>query len=142
MPDQADEQTRRARELRRQMPPSQRRLWNALRRAQSPGIRFRREAPIHPFYGDIYCHAARLLIEVDGTSHDRSETDAARDLEMKSIGVKTLRVPARAIQANVDSVVEWILRECDERIAAGVASSPSPLARLRRRGPLPKGEET
>jgi very-short-patch-repair endonuclease len=88
----------------------------------------------------MYCHAAKLLIEVDGISHANKETDEGRDLDLKSIGVQTIRVPAKAIQDNVDAVVEWILRTCQERIAGGSAESPSPLARLRRRGPLPEGE--
>ncbi|MBA3726924.1 MAG: DUF559 domain-containing protein [Armatimonadetes bacterium] len=143
MPDQSDQQTNRARALRKLMPPSQRRLWNALRQMQKPGLRFRRETPIDGNYVDIYCHAARLAIEVDGETHRFiGDRDQARDRRLADNGIETIRVPAAAIQRDVDAIASWIVEVCEARFADGAGLSPSPLARQRRPGPLPQGAET
>ena len=53
-------------------------LWNALRRRHL-GVRFRRQEPIGPFIADFVCRSHRLVIELDGASHDDLARDQARD---------------------------------------------------------------
>jgi very-short-patch-repair endonuclease len=139
MSNQSREQTERARMLRRTMQPSQKRLWQALRKLQEPGLRFRQEAPVGGRFIDIYCHAAQLAIEVDGSSHRfAGDSDERRDAQLQELGVETIRIPAADIRDGADAIAAWIVQKCKERIAA--AALPSPRPRLRRDGPLPEGE--
>ncbi|MBK9210147.1 MAG: DUF559 domain-containing protein [Anaerolineales bacterium] len=57
----------RARELRRDMTPAEKILWEELRRNKL-GVHFRRQQVIERFIADFYCHSASLVIEVDGDS--------------------------------------------------------------------------
>ena len=54
----------RARELRKEMTPQERHLWYVFLSKQTP--RFQRQKVISGFIVDFYCHAARLVIELDG----------------------------------------------------------------------------
>jgi len=61
----------RARELRREMTPQERKLWQRLRGKQLRGIKFWRQHPIFRFILDFFCHERKLAIEIDG--HSRTE---------------------------------------------------------------------
>lgn len=70
----------RASKLRKTMSPPERILWAKLRSGQLDGLRFRRQHPLGPFIADFYCHAATLVVEIDGFCHDdRLDADADRD---------------------------------------------------------------
>ena len=82
----------RAREMRRGPTEAERRLWQRLRRG-GLGLRFRRQAVIGRFIADFYCPAARLIVELDGSSHDaRHDIDEQRDVWLQSSGLRVLRV--------------------------------------------------
>ena len=57
----------RVKDLRREMTPSERKLWARLRAGRLEGIHFRRQQVIEPYIVDFYCHQAALVIEVDGS---------------------------------------------------------------------------
>jgi very-short-patch-repair endonuclease len=57
----------RAKELRREMTPAEKLLWQEVR-ANKLGVRFRRQQVIQGFIVDFYCHQAGLVVEVDGMS--------------------------------------------------------------------------
>src|SRR6516165_547385 len=68
-----------ARNLRRDMTKAEQRLWQMLRSRQTEDCRFRRQVPIGGFIADFACHAARLIVEIDGGQHDpSSESEASR----------------------------------------------------------------
>ena len=99
-----------AKRLRQSMSSAEVALWLALRERPA-GLKFRRQHPSGPYVADFYCHAARLVIEVDGTAHDfgnRPTRDAARDGWFAARGPKTLRVPAADIYRDTDAVVAHI----------------------------------
>lgn len=102
-----------ARELRRSPSPPESLLWQQLR--QRPhGLKFRRQHPFGPFIADFYCPAVKLVIEVDGDSHDlgdRPALDAARDLWLREQGLRVLRFNAADVMQDVGSAVLAILRE-------------------------------
>lgn len=86
----------RARRLRREQTPFERALWKLLRAHQMEGFHFRRQHPIGRFTADFACPAAKVVIELDGDSHDeRVEQDAARDEFLRERGWTILRVPNR-----------------------------------------------
>jgi very-short-patch-repair endonuclease len=58
-----------ARELRRSMSLPEGLLWRELRKR--PGrFKFRRQHPVGRYIADFYCPAVKLIVEVDGLSHD------------------------------------------------------------------------
>lgn len=60
---------RRAKELRRNQTPTERKLWAKLRGKQLCGLKFRRQHPIGRYIVDFCCLARKLVIEIDGDSH-------------------------------------------------------------------------
>jgi very-short-patch-repair endonuclease len=103
-------------------------LWNALRR-NAIGHRFRRQHAAGNYISDFYCHAAALIIEVDGEAHERGdapERDARRDAWFEAQGLFVLRVTARDVLADLDAVVRLIKAECDARAPSVSLRSPPP----------------
>lgn len=90
-----DPKTRtRARRLRREMTKAETAMWNMLRDFRSRGARFRRETPIGPYIADFAWLSARMVVEVDGDSHETMighNHDLRRDAFMKSQGFTVLR---------------------------------------------------
>ncbi len=58
-----------ARALRKHSTDAERLLWSELRDHRLNGASFRRQVPIASYIADFVCHAARLVIEVDGGQH-------------------------------------------------------------------------
>jgi very-short-patch-repair endonuclease len=103
----------RARALRRSPSPPESLLWQQLR-TRPKGLKFRRQHPFGPFIVDFYCPAAKLVVEVDGDSHDmgdRPVRDGRRDIWLKERGFRVLRFTAGEVMKDVGSAVMAILRE-------------------------------
>ena len=66
--EQDEYRTRRARELRKELTPTEKRLWYHLRGRRFNGFKFRRQTPILGYIADFYCAELRLIIELDGES--------------------------------------------------------------------------
>ena len=85
------EKLQRARELRRDMTPAEKVLWQELR-ANKLGVHFRRQQVIAGFIVDFYCHKAALAIELDGVIHEnQQEEDARRDKVLSKLGLRVVR---------------------------------------------------
>ncbi|MEJ0097089.1 MAG: DUF559 domain-containing protein [Bauldia sp.] len=69
----------RARALRVNATDAEQKLWDVLREPPFAALKFRRQVPICPYIADFLSHAAKLVVEVDGSQHAESETDARRD---------------------------------------------------------------
>jgi very-short-patch-repair endonuclease len=110
-----------ARTMRRTATPAERKLWQALRKHQLGSLKFRRQMPLGPFIADLYCPAARLVVEVDCISHIDSPTDANRDTWMKRQGIRVFRVSNFDVLSNLDGVLLAI------KEAAVLTPPPSPL---------------
>ncbi|MFN3684432.1 MAG: endonuclease domain-containing protein [Fimbriimonadaceae bacterium] len=106
MPRNRSSQARdRARELRRTMSATERRLWSVLRRDQL-GCRFRRQFPVGPYVLDFFCPERRLCVEVDGPDHDhRACRDEDRDRFLRELGIRTLRIRAEELNDRSDALV-------------------------------------
>ncbi|MBW9056616.1 endonuclease domain-containing protein [Rhizobium mesosinicum] len=84
----------RARRLRRELTKAESAMWNMLRDLRPYGARFRRETPIGPYIADFAWLSARLIVEVDGDSHETEggrRHDLARDAFLKNQGFTVLR---------------------------------------------------
>ncbi len=99
--------TIRARELRAAQTPAETALWQILRAHRMKGFGFRRQHPIDRFFADFACPTAKLVIELDGPSHDhRLEQDAARDEHLITHGWTTLRFQNRELRDHPEAV--WL----------------------------------
>jgi very-short-patch-repair endonuclease len=98
-------------------------LWRLLRLSRRQ-LRFRKQHAIGPFVADFYCAAAKLVIEIDGGTHDRhQDADGRRDAYMASLGLRVIRISASDVLADPEAVAEGIYRLCGE--VAG-PSTPQP----------------
>jgi very-short-patch-repair endonuclease len=79
------------------------------------GLHFRRQQIIDGFIADFYCHAARLVIEVDGEIHQQqAEYDAERDRVLLAPGLRLLRIKNEEVRQNLNSVLMRIATACCE----------------------------
>jgi len=109
-PRQHPEHIQRARELRAERPEVEGLLWSKLRGNQT-GFKFRRQHPIGNFIADFACLSEKLVIELDGQSHDgRHEYDAEREEVLKRNGWRVLRFWNVDVMKNLDDVVSEIIR--------------------------------
>lgn len=105
----------RAKELRRQMTQEEKILWQHLRANRLNNLHFRRQQIIEGFIADFYCHAARLVIEVDGEIHQQqAEYDAERDRVLLARGLRLLRIKNEEVRQNLNSVLMRIATACCE----------------------------
>jgi very-short-patch-repair endonuclease len=110
----------RAKELRRAMTPEEYRPWQCLRRNALEGLHFRRQQPIDGFIADFYCHAAGIVVEVDGPIHDgRTAYDAERDRVIAARNLVVVRVTNAQVNHDIAGVLARITRACRERPAGG-----------------------
>ncbi|OHB68757.1 MAG: hypothetical protein A2V70_01865, partial [Planctomycetes bacterium RBG_13_63_9] len=83
----------RARKLRRESTPPERLLWSVLRGRRLGGLKFRRQESVGPYFTDFCCREKKLIVEVDGMSHDNRTThDARRDAFLQSEGYRVIRI--------------------------------------------------
>ncbi len=116
-----------ARALRRNSTDAERILWLELRDHRLNGAGFRR--PIGNYIADFVCHAAKLVIELDGGQHfsDQAEKkDAARTTVIEAKGFRVLRFSNHDVMTNRAGVLETI--------AAAVAERAPTLSLPRKRG--------
>ncbi|KEO88736.1 hypothetical protein EH31_14950 [Erythrobacter longus] len=114
MPNWQPRNTNRARTLRREATPAERALWEHLSRGQQ-GAKFSRQMPIGQFYADFLCRELKLVIELDGHSHDIApERDAVRDKWMRTEGYTVLRFTNAQVHENIEGVVTAIRLKIEE----------------------------
>tara|TARA_R110001599_G_scaffold142813_1_gene323621 strand:+ start:81 stop:449 length:369 start_codon:yes stop_codon:yes gene_type:complete len=101
--------TERARELRRDVSATERKLWLYLSGGQA-GASFRRQHPVGPYYLDYYCAALKFAVEVDGPWHDAFR-DRVRDAFLKEKGITVLRIPVGDVDESAEAVAERIWME-------------------------------
>jgi very-short-patch-repair endonuclease len=103
----------RAKELRRNMTPAEKILWQKLRHNRLNGLQFRRQQIINPYIVDFYCHSKALVIEVDGDVHDlQQDYDVERDNQLIARGFRVLRVSNEDVEQNLLEVIQKIREVC------------------------------
>jgi very-short-patch-repair endonuclease len=103
----------RAKQLRREMTPAERVLWDHLRGNRLGGIHFRRQQVIDGFIVDFYCHAAALIVEVDGPVHaDQADYDAERDCILSGRGLRIVRFSNEQVTGGTAEVLRQIESLC------------------------------
>jgi len=100
-----------ARALRRNSTDVERLLWAELRDHRLSGAGFRRQVPIASYIADFVCHAAKLVIELDGGQHFSDGQEAADDRRTAVIeaeGFRVLRFSNHDVTTNRAGVLETI----------------------------------
>jgi very-short-patch-repair endonuclease len=96
-----------ARELRKNATVTEMVVWKHVR-GKAFGVEFHRQVPMLEYIVDFYCHELKLVIEVDGITHDFdgvSEQDAMRQKSIEEYGVSFLRFSSREVIENISSVI-------------------------------------
>lgn len=100
-----------AQKLRREMTKEERRLWYDFLK-QLP-VTINRQKVIGRFIVDFYCASAKLVIELDGSQHYKSEgaaSDRERDRALEQLGITVVRYSNDDVNRNFDGVCAELLR--------------------------------
>ncbi len=91
-------------------------LWTNVLRDNKTGYPFLRQRPIGKYIADFLCRKLKLVIELDGYSHNfKHEEDVQRDIELQKMGYKTLRFHDEEVMQNLENVERNIIFEMKER---------------------------
>ncbi|WP_010338446.1 endonuclease domain-containing protein, partial [Sphingobium yanoikuyae] len=100
--------TVRAKALRNTAPAAERLLWQQLR-GKKLGYKFSRQMPVGPYFADFLCRELKLIVELDGESHDfRLAYDAQRTEYCGAHGYQILRFSNADVMGNLEGVVTHI----------------------------------
>jgi very-short-patch-repair endonuclease len=100
--------------LRQHQTYTERKLWQQLRRKQIGARRFRRQYRLGRYIVDFVCLSTRLIIEIDGASHDvKIKQDETRTTWLESQGFRLLRFSNEQVLYDLDSVVQTITAELE-----------------------------
>jgi hypothetical protein len=120
--------------LRQNQTPAEARLWFQLRRKRIAACAFRRQHRLDRYIVDFVCLSARLVIEVDGPSHDITVAEDAhrtRRLEAQGFRIPASPTPRSSPTSTPSSAPS---KRCS------LETFPRPLwAGARGRGPAPAG---
>jgi very-short-patch-repair endonuclease len=98
----------RAKQLRRAMTRAETMLWRHLKAHRLAALGFRRQSPMGNYIADFVAHSCRLVVELDGESHDFEERlrhDRGRDEWFTSRGYRVLRFTNDDVTKNLEGVV-------------------------------------
>ena len=99
----------RARELRKSGTLSEALLWNKLKAKKMCGLQFMRQKPIDEYIVDFYCAPLKLIIEIDGDSHNhKAKYDNYRQKKLKSLGLNFLRFRDIIVKTEMEGVLNTI----------------------------------
>jgi very-short-patch-repair endonuclease len=98
-----------ARKLRKNMTLAEILLWQEIKGKKLLGFDFHRQKPIDEYIVDFYCPQLKLVIEIDGDSHDgKEEADKIRQERLESLGLTVMRFWDSDVKCNVDGIVEQL----------------------------------
>lgn len=132
----------RSRELRANTTEAEAKLWSALRRKKIEGLRFRRQFPLGPYFGDFVCLAARLVVEVDGGQHAEAAQiahDARRTAWLAQQHFRVLRLWNADVLTNLQGAIHTIEAVVGEQMSLQSPLPQAPAATRRSLAPSRKG---
>ena len=106
----------RAKELRKEMTPQEKRLWYDFLRNNT--YKFYKQKVIDNFIVDFYCHKYKLVIEVDGSQHFTEEGlayDEERTQILNGYGLEVIRFSNKEIDYDFEKVCKTIDDEIVEK---------------------------
>ncbi|WP_299324603.1 endonuclease domain-containing protein [Parasphingopyxis sp.] len=113
----------RAKKMRREPTPAERKLWLALRAKRLGNAKFSRQVVIEPFIVDFASRKLGLVIEIDGDTHDFSdEDDLRRTRFLEKQGYRIMRFTNAEVMGNM----EGVLRAIEEKLQDAPLPNPLP----------------
>ncbi len=100
-----------ARKLRQSSGLAERKVWERLRGGQLDGHKFRRQHPVGGYIADFASERLRLIIELDGSIHERDEValnDRLRQDDLEASGWTVLRFSNQQALNNMDALADAI----------------------------------
>jgi len=105
-----------ARKLRAEMTKSESCLWKyVLKSGKMKGYKFKRQRPVLKYIPDFLCPELKLIIELDGSTHDSDEIrehDIKRQRELEDAGFTVLRF----CDADVLNAIDGVAYRIEEKI--------------------------
>jgi very-short-patch-repair endonuclease len=86
-------------------------LWNRIKGKGLMGYGFHRQKPLDHYIVDFYCKELKLVIEIDGASHQHPEaylSDQKRQKVLENLGLNFLRFHDIDVKKNIGNVVRSI----------------------------------
>ena len=105
-----------ARDLRKQRILSEVILWKAIK-GKALKVEFHRQVPMLSFIVDFYCHEIKLVIEIDGSSHNHDKViqyDNHRQELIEKYGVTFLRFLDNDVRNNLQNVLDEIAAKIND----------------------------
>lgn len=99
------------RSLRKNQTRAELRLWSVLRNRKLEGRKFRRQQTFGKYTVDFFCFEEKLVIQVDGSSHDNVSQvlyDEKRDLFLKEQGLKVVKFRNDEVYHHLEEVLNEI----------------------------------
>ncbi|MFM5948263.1 MAG: endonuclease domain-containing protein [Novosphingobium sp.] len=91
------------------------RMWLQLRAERFMGIKFRREKVIGDFIADFAANSPKLVIEIDGDTHDIDDPrDAIRTRYLEMQGYRVVRYLNVEVMQNLEGVLMSLAAVVDE----------------------------
>jgi very-short-patch-repair endonuclease len=84
-------------------------LWQQIKGKQLLGYDFHRQKPIDEYVVDFYCPRLKLVLEIDGDSHEgKEEADKMRQEKLETLGLTVMRFWDLDVKSNVDGAIEQL----------------------------------
>ena len=65
--------------------------------------------PVGPYFADFLCRSHKLIVELDGHSHDvQPDRDPRRDAHLRKLGFRVLHFTNDEVTNNLEGVVQAI----------------------------------
>lgn len=88
-------------------------LWQKLKGRKMRGFDFHRQKPLDEYIVDFFCPDLKLVLEIDGSTHNtKLKEDSRRQERLETLGFTVLRFLDRDVKMNLagvlDSIENWI----------------------------------
>ncbi len=103
-----------ARKMRREPTDAEAAMWRLLRDRRLAPFKFRRQVPFRNFILDFVCLERRIVIEIDGSQHESSQRDVAREAVLMAEGFQVARYWNNDVLLRPSAVLEDILAKLAE----------------------------
>ena len=107
---------KRAEELRKFSTHAEDIIWGYIKGNQA-GVKFRRQHPLLFYIADFYCHQLKLVIEIDGSVHNKDDVkinDAIRQNEIEALGIKVIRFTNEQVIQTPEIILASIMNTIKE----------------------------
>lgn len=99
-----------SRALRRRQTKAETTMWSALRGRRLENLKFRRQVPIGPYIVDFCSPGCKLVVEIDGDTHDETEAeDDVRSLWLRKQGYRVVRFTNDEVEGGVEGLLQEIV---------------------------------